>query len=149
MLVGEVCNREVVIVDRSASVLEGAKLMRQHHVGTLLIVESSEGRNKPIGIITDRDIVLEVLGEGLGVDDVTLSDVMGQELHHIDEGAGLYDAYAMMRSKGVRRLPVVNAHGELVGILAADDLIEIIAEQINELVALISREQGQEERLRS
>jgi CBS domain-containing protein len=139
----------VVIADRGISVLDGAKLMRQHHVGTLVVVKSSEGRTKPIGIITDRDIVLEVLGESLKVDDVTLGDVMSHTLHQIDEGAGLYDAYTIMRSKGVRRLPVVNADDGLVGILSADDLVEIIAEQINELVGIISREQQQEKRIRS
>ena len=149
MLVADVCNREVVIADPNLSVLEGAKLMRQHHVGTLVVVEPSDEGTTPIGIVTDRDIVLKVLGEGLKVDDVPLGDVMSQTLHQINEGAGLYDAYTIMRSKGVRRLPVVGADNGLVGILSADDLIEIIAEQINELVALISREQVQERRLRS
>lgn len=149
MLVGEVCNREVATVDRSASVLEGAKLMRQHHVGTLVVVKSAEGGKKPIGIVTDRDIVLGVLGEDLKAEDVPLGSLMSDQLHQIEEGAGLYDAYTIMRSQGVRRLPVVNAEKELVGILAADDLVEIIAEQINELVTLISREQVEERRLRS
>ncbi len=141
MLVGEVCNRDVVIADRSNSALEGAKLMRRHHVGTLVVVESSAGAATPIGIVTDRDIALDVLGEDLKPHDVSLGEVMSRTLQQIDEAAGLYDAYAMMRSKGVRRLPVVNAKKELVGILSADDLLEIVAEQLNELVGLIGREQ--------
>jgi CBS domain-containing protein len=74
MKVGNFCNRDVVITDRDTSILDAAKLMRHHHVGDIVVVENLSKGNIPIGIITDRDIVVELAGELVGI--ITLDDMI-------------------------------------------------------------------------
>ncbi len=148
MSVGEVCNREVVIVDADAPVLEAARLMRELHVGDVVVVEQRRGMRVPKGILTDRDIVLEIVAKEVSPSMVTCGEAMSYDLLTVAEGDDLLDAMERMRAHGVRRLPVVDDEGALVGILAVDDLIELATEQLNDLVALIAREHQREERRR-
>jgi len=149
MSVSEYCNREVVIAAAELSVADAAVLMRQHHVGDLVVVREEGARRVPIGIVTDRDLVIEVMATGLDPATLTLGDLMGAELYTVSEGEALMDAVALMRDKGVRRLPVVNGEGGLEGLLAVDDVLELLAEQLGDLVRLVGREQRREQRLRS
>jgi len=144
MKVGEVCNREVVWIDREASILEAARLMRRHHVGDIVVAEERQGRPVPLGILTDRDIVVELLAEEVPLEAVTIGDVMTFELLTAGEGDEVMETLQQMRSSGVRRVPVVNGMGELAGILAVDDLIELVAEQLTDLVKLVGIEQRRE-----
>jgi CBS domain-containing protein len=122
MTVGKICNRDVVFIHQEASVPEVARLMREYHVGDIVVVSEKTGKRVPVGIVTDRDIVLEVIAEGVNV---------------------------MMRAKGIRRLPVINDDNELSGILSVDDLIELLSEQTSDLAKLIAREQKHEKEKRS
>lgn len=140
MSVGEICNREVVIVDRDESILDAARLMRKHHVGDVVVVTQKAGQRVPVGILTDRDIVIELLAREVDLDAVSIGDAMSYELLALREGDDRLDAVKRMREKGVRRAPVVNDDGALVGILAVDDLIELMTEQLSDLVALMGRE---------
>jgi CBS domain-containing protein len=149
MSVGEFCNREVVIARRDESALQAARLLRHHHVGDLIIVDEREGRRVPVGILTDRDLVMEVLAEDLGGEAVTVGDVMQTDVLLANEDQELMDAVKQMRDRGVRRVPVVDHLGELQGILALDDVVELLAEQLTDLVQLIGREQQLEGRRRS
>ena len=144
MSAGEYCNREVVVIDRTESVRKAIDLMRTHHVGDVVVVEQNEGAPTPLGILTDRDIVLEVLAEDVDLEAVSVGDVMSYELETVGEDTKFLDAIKVMRTKGIRRLPVVSAQGNLVGILAVDDVLEIISEQLTDLVGLIARERSQE-----
>jgi len=144
MNIGTVCNREVVFVHKQASIPVAARLMREHHVGDLVVIQEKTGKRIPVGIITDRDIVLEVIAEGVAMDDVTVGDIMSNHLVTAREGDSLLDTIKLMRAKGIRRLPVVNDDNELVGILSVDDLIDLFSEQIVDLARLIAREQGRE-----
>lgn len=144
MTVGKICNREVVIVDKTASIPEAARLMREYHVGDLVVVEEKAGKRIPAGIVTDRDIVLEVIAEGVDMNDVTVGDIMSNSLVTARESDGMLETVKMMRAKGVRRLPVINDDNELVGILSVDDLIDLFSEQIVDLARLIAREQKRE-----
>lgn len=148
MSAGEYCNREVVIVARSESIREAIDLMRRYHVGDVVVVEKRGEAPVPVGILTDRDIVLEVLAEGVDLDAVTIGDVMSFDLVTVPEDTSLLDVLALMGEKGVRRLPVVNRAGELVGILTVDDLLELLAEQLNDIVRLLARERSHEARCR-
>jgi CBS domain-containing protein len=148
MPVGELCVRQTVIAPRNTSVLEAAKLMRQHHVGDVVITDEKDGRRLPVGIVTDRDIVLEVLAEGIDEQKLTVGDIMSTGLVTVRESEGLFQTIQLMRAKGVRRAPVVDEQGALVGIVAVDDLLELLAEELNELVKLIAREQRREAELR-
>ena len=140
MQVGEFCNREVVIVDRDTTIMEAAKLMRSHHVGNLVVTEKQQDHQVPVGILTDRDIVVELLAEEIDVEKILVGDAMAFELHQIDEHSGVQDALTMMRDHGIRRLPVVDAKGALVGILTMDDLLELLTEQLTDLVRLVGNE---------
>lgn len=144
MTIGKVCNREVVFIHAQASIPEAARLMREYHVGDLVVVKEKTGKRVPVGIVTDRDIVLEVIAEGVGMDDVCVGDIMSDNLVTARESDGLLETIKLMRAKGIRRLPVVNDDNELVGILSVDDLIDLLSEQIVDLARLIAREQGRE-----
>jgi len=148
MSVGEVCNREVVITDRESSILEVTKLMRRHHVGDVVITEDRDGERVPVGIVTDRDIVVELLAEEVDLNAVDIGDVMSFELLIAREDDDILETIKRMQGKGVRRMPVVNQRGGLVGLLAMDDLVELIAEQLSDLVKLINTEQSRERNLR-
>lgn len=143
MPISEICNREVVIAERRNSVLEAAKLMRQHHVGDVLIVERN-GANVPVGIVTDRDLVVEIMAAGLNPETIYVEDVMVPELATVKESAGIVEALQYMRRKGVRRLPVVDDGGSLTGIVTLDDLLELLSEELLELAKLVKHERKNE-----
>jgi len=149
MTVGEICNHEVVVIQRDSSVQEAARLMRQHHVGALVIVDKLDGHVVPVGIITDRDLVVEVMATELDKKTITVGDIMVQELFSIKENTAVHDAVNFMRRKTIRRLPIINDAGELVGIITTDDIMEILSEEMLDLVKLIRWEQKKEERHRS
>ena len=128
MAVGEICNREVVIAKKALSVVDAAQLMRKHHVGDLVVVEERNGRRHPVGIVTDRDIVVEVVAAGVSPDALKVGDIMSPEVATVRESEGLFEALRHMRDKGVRRMPVVDREGGLVGILTLDDLLNLLAE---------------------
>ncbi|MEJ2089080.1 MAG: CBS domain-containing protein [Gammaproteobacteria bacterium] len=143
MSVGRVCNREVVIASPATSVADAAALMREHHVGDLVIVEESEVR-RPVGLVTDRDIVVEIVAQGLDPKSVAIGDLMTRELETVAEDMDFWDALGHMRRHGVRRLPVVNASGGLEGILTLDDVMELTSEMLTGLVSLVSTEMDRE-----
>ncbi len=144
MAIGEICNRDVVIVGRDESTLEAARLMRQHHVGDVLVVEEIKGRKEPVGIVTDRDLVVEIMAPGLDPAAITVGDIMGLDLSTVRESTGVFEAIQYMRTKGVRRLPVVDAHNGLVGILTLDDLLELLSEEMLAIARLVRLEQQKE-----
>jgi CBS domain-containing protein len=148
MPIGEICNREVVIVQRDTSVQEAAQLMRQHHVGALVVVDEVSGKRKPVGMVTDRDLVVDVLAPQLDAAVITVGDIMLPELGSVAESSGVFEVIQFMRAKAVRRLPVVDGQGALIGIVALDDLLTLLAEELNDLAGLVSREQAKESHAR-
>ena len=102
MPISEICNTEVVTTRRNASVQEAAQLMREHHVGDLVVVDELDGQRLPVGIVTDRDIVVEVVAKGVALDKLTAGDIMSLELTTAQETDGVYETIQMMRVKGVR-----------------------------------------------
>lgn len=138
MSTGEFCTREVVVAEKKMSILEVAQLMREYHVGDVVVVEQQEEQKVPVGIITDRDIVVEIIAEGVDIDAVTAGDVMSYDLLSVREKDGIWESLLQMCNRGVRRVPVVNDEGGLEGILAIDDMIELLAEELT-LLARITR----------
>jgi len=145
MSVGEICVRDVVVMDKQGSLFEAAKLMRDHHVGNLVVTENHPGRRVPVGIVTDRDIVIEVLAEGIDPKSLIVADIMSYDLLMAREDDELFDTIRAMRAHGVRRIPVVNREGGLEGIVSVDDLLDLVAEQLTDLVELFRREQKHEQ----
>lgn len=144
MPVSELCNRVVVIVQRNSTILETARLMRQHHVGDVVVVENRAGVQAPVGIVTDRDLVLEIMAPGLNQATLTVGDILSAELVSVNGNLGVFESIQYMRAKGVRRMPVVDDKGGLIGILALDDLLELLAEELLNLSKLVKYEQKRE-----
>ena len=147
MAIGEICSREVVFAHSKESVTAGAQLMRKHHVGSLVIVDEKD-RGRPVGMVTDRDIVLGVVAPRLDPETILMGDVMSPELVCVREDAGVAETIELMRLKGVRRLPVTDAAGKLVGVVASDDVIALLAEEMGGLAGMLSREERQERAVR-
>lgn len=144
MNVGEICNRTVVVARREMVLTEAAYLMREHHVGSLVVVDEREKGRVPVGIVTDRDIVVAVVAEGVDPRKIAVGEVMRPELVTVGEAESVFDALRLMRGRGVRRVPVLAADGTLAGIVTVDDLLEIVAEQLGQLVRAIATEQSRE-----
>ena len=144
MNVGEICSRIVVVAERSTSVQQAAKLMRDHHIGALVVTEGGAGARRPVGIVTDRDMVVEVLAAEVDYRTLTVGDIMSERPTTLKETAGLFEIIAQMRNGGVRRLVVVDANEHLLGIVAMDDLIPILAEELSALAQAIRVEQRRE-----
>lgn len=148
MPVGEVCNREVIVVGPEADAFEASRLMREFHVGDLVVVESHGEANIPLGIVTDRDLVLEVIAQGVDPASVVMKDLMGEPLETVNEDEALLDTLQRMREKGLRRMPVVNDIGTLQGILTMDDILELLAEELMDVVAMAVRQRQKEKQQR-
>ena len=148
MSAGEICNREVIVIQRDATIVEAAKLMRQFHVGALIVVEKRDGRQIPVGVVTDRDLVVEVVATELDAAVITVGDIMAAEVFTIKENTASHEAIEFMRRKTIRRLPVVDESGELTGILTLDDALQLLSEELLDLAKLVRYEQKKETRHR-
>lgn len=149
MSVADICKKDVAFAGRNTTVAEAARLMRHYHVGSLVVIDAEQGRRKPVGIVTDRDLVLEVYALGLDQDVITIGDIMGQELITVPEAFGIMETTQLMRMKGIRRVPVVDKTGELVGIVTVDDLLNMLADELSELARTVMHEQSREVRTRA
>jgi CBS domain-containing protein len=145
MTVGVICNPNVATVGKETGIVEAAALMREDHVGDLVVVEHRGGRTVPVGILTDRDIVVGVLAKRMALDAVTVGDLMSRELLTVRRDHSVEFALLEMRRLGVRRAPVVEADGALIGILSIDDVIQNLAKQLGRLADLIRLEQTAEQ----
>lgn len=141
MSIKEIFIREVAAASDTDTVHEAALFMRKAHVGSLVVVNA---QRNPVGILTDRDIVLSVVAAGLEPKNVKVTEVMTSNPMVVHEEADLWDTIQIMRAHGVRRLPVVNDQHQLVGIIAADDMLELLVKQGYTLIELIGQEQIKE-----
>jgi CBS domain-containing protein len=144
MTIGAICNREVITVQRDATVLHAAMLMRQYHVGDVVVIQNRKNKSIPIGIVTDRDIVVELVATELDCEVITVGDINISKLIVIKESAGMFEAMQLMADKGIRRLPVVEEDGGLVGIITLDDLLLLLSKELATLSKLVTREQKNE-----
>jgi CBS domain-containing protein len=144
MTIGTICNREVITVQRDATVLHAALLMRQYHVGDVVVIENRKSKTVPIGIVTDRDIVVELVATELDCNVITVGDIAISKLTVIKDSAGVFEAIQLMADKGIRRLPVVDDGGGLIGIITLDDLLLLLSKELAALTKLVTREQKNE-----
>lgn len=148
MSIGQYCNRHVVTTGKTTEIDEVARLMRQHHVGTVVVVERREDAEFPMGIVTDRDLVVEVLAQNLSPNTVTVGDVMSSSLVTAREDDNFWHTLDRMSAKGVRRLLVVDEKGALVGILAVEDVLTALAVGLSDVTRLVQRGIAREARQR-
>jgi CBS domain-containing protein len=139
-LVRDLAQRNVVTAAPDCTLVDCARLMRTEHVGSLVIAEAG----RPRGILTDRDIVIEAVALQLDPRTLTAGDVMSAPLVTVRDDDDLFDALARMREAGVRRLPVVDGDGALHGLLAVDNVLELLAEQVDSVVRVVKAERTRE-----
>jgi len=142
--IGKYCTRQVITATPETGIVEAAMLMREHHVGSLVVIDSEKQDGKPVGIITDRDILVEVTAEEVPLDSVTIGDIMTRSPVVVSEEENFFDCMDIMRKRGIRRLPVTDSSNQLTGIVSTDDLLKVIYEEMGNLVSLIIREQLKE-----
>jgi CBS domain-containing protein len=143
----ELCQRNVVTVRRHEELVTAAWMMRERNVGCLVVVEPAGalGGERPIGMLTDRDIVTAVIARDSDPHDVTVEDVMTRQPVSVGTSASIDDALQRMRAGGVRRVTVVDERGRLAGILALDDIFEYLAQRAPACVTPIRREPRKEQ----
>ena len=144
MKIGQICRRGVISVAGNADIAAAAQLMREQHVGVLVVYNLGEEIRRPVGVLTDRDIVLEVVAAKVDATAVKVEDIMTRQPLIATETDELADALQAMRMAGVRRVPVVDVRGALVGILALDDALDVITSLLCDITGSIKSEQRQE-----
>ena len=149
MNAADICNRIVVIAERGMAITEAAQLMRDRHVGCLVVVDETGAGRIVVGILTDRDIVTAVVAKALDPARLVVGDVMTSNMVTALESDSIKDLLSAMRRKGLRRLPVITPQGVLVGLVALDDLLAIMAEQLRDMAAIIEAEYLHERQVRS
>lgn len=134
MKVRDFCSTQVVTVEPQASLREAAMLMRNRHVGALVVVERKGGVERPVGLLTDRDIVVAVIAvPGARPEGIRAVDAMSQPLVAVREDDNVFEAVEIMQQKAVRRLPVLGADGALRGIVTADDVLRVLSAELGSL----------------
>lgn len=149
MLASDVCNRIVVIAERGLSLVQAAQLMRERHVGCLVVVDETGAGRLVVGMLTDRDIVTAVVARDLDATQLTVGDVMSRDPISAREDDSIKDMLVSMRRQGIRRLPVVTSQGVLVGLVTLDDVLALMAEQLREMASVIETEALREHRERA
>jgi CBS domain-containing protein len=137
MRAGELCTREVYLARAGDALVDAAREMRRRHVGSIVVVESTGESVRPVGIVTDRDIVCGQLARGADLYCLTVGDVMSTDLTTVSEDDDVTGVIKRLAGAGVRRAPVVNVGGDLVGIVSFDDVLPLVSSELAGLAHLI------------
>ena len=133
-MLGKVCMKPVVTASAQMTISEAARAMRSKNIGALVVVNAG----RPIGMLTDRDITVEVVAHGMDPDSVRVGDVMRKKPVTIRQDLGLLDAARTFAKSGVRRLPVVDKGGVLIGVIAIDDITMLLGNEMGYLAGALS-----------
>ena len=151
MNVADLCSRNVVSVRKTDEVVDAARLMREHHVGYIVVVEPDFAGStvRPIGVLTDRDIVVGIVARERDPRSLVVGEVMSEKPVVLNKSDSIAAAVREMRRIGVRRMPVVGSLGELIGVLSLDDVLEALAGELQNLAGAVRNEQRIESALRT
>ena len=141
MLIKDICVGNVVVSDLQTSALQAASLMRHRHVGDVVVVDNPVSEGVPLGVVTDRDLVVEVLGNGLDPAKTTLGSLMRTPVVIARESEDTATVIERMRAHGVRRVPVVAGEGEVVGIVTLNDLLKAAIADAGALLEVMTKGQ--------
>ena len=136
MPVGDYCRRPAATIAPDDSVRAAAERMEKGGLGCLIVAENG----KPVGILTDRDVALGILCKRLDAGAVSVSELAARSPLVIEQDAPLAEAARMIRRHGIRRLPVVDKKGELVGVIAADDLMQLVVSELESLAPAVRKQ---------
>ena len=134
MTIWRICQRDVDTATTAEGVHAAARRMESRCVGTLVVLDEHEHL---LGIVTDRDIALRVVGQGRNPEETSVGDIMTRSPKTLPESAPISGALAAMHAEGVRRLPVVDESGRLVGMVSLDDLVKQLAEELRQVASII------------
>lgn len=137
MLVGTLCSRRPVTVSTGAPISDVARLMRDEHVGAVIVSEAGRGRTRVLGMITDRDIVRAQLERTADLSRLSAGEVMTRNPLVIGEEESVDGAIAHLRARGIRRAPVIAVDGALVGLISTDDLLTHVARKLIGLAEIV------------
>ena len=140
MSLERMCSKTVVTIPLDATVLEAAKLMHSEHVGSLIAVDDF----RPIGIVTDRDIVLRLVATEKKPEQTKVREIMTANPTMVNVNYDVLDAVRLMRNRGVRRLPVIDEHRHLLGIITMDDVLTAFGAEVGDLAGAVQKEFGLE-----
>jgi CBS domain-containing protein len=140
MSLERICTKTVVTIDPHATVLEAAKLMQSKHVGCLVVTDNS----RPTGILTDRDIVLKLIVRERNPAETSVQEVMSTNPTMVNVNYELIDAVRLMRSRGVRRLPIVDERRHLLGIVTMDDVLSALGGEVGDMAGTVQKGFGLE-----
>ena len=145
MQLRDICTTDVVCCRPQASALDAARLMRHKHVGDVVVVNDPEGERVPLGVVTDRDLAVDVLGYGRDAAQTPLSELMRKPVVIATESDDESVVAERMRFHGVRRIPVVDERGILKGIVTLDDLLRAQLFDMQNLLASQAKAQRREQ----
>lgn len=145
MTISDLCKRVVVTIRRDATAEDAARIMRASHIGNVVVVDAADTR-KPVGIITDRDIAVEIVAQGLAPAQTMVGAVMSAPVVSLREEDSIIEALDKMSARGVRRAPVLDRDGHLKGLVSVDDLVPLLARELAKIGALIRHGQAAEMR---
>ena len=137
MSVGRICTRYVDLADAEETTQAAAQRMRDRKVGTLVILDRAR---RPVGILTDRDLVTRAVARGKDPRQTLVGEVMTRDPMTISEGAPIEQALSLMRSGSFRRVPVTGSDGALVGLVSLDDILSLLAEEFTQVGTLVEKE---------
>jgi len=144
----EFCTVDVAFCTANTRVIDAARLMREKHVGDLVVVKELDDEMVPLGIVTDRDVAVEILGRGLDPEKTLVASLMRTPVVVAQESEDSSQAIERMRVHGVRRLPIVDGHGFVTGIVTLDDLLRLLVADAEALLQIMERGQSRERRTR-
>lgn len=136
MSLNKIATKNVVTISTKSSVYDAAKLMRESHVGDVVVVEEQYGKKVPVGIVTDRDIVVSTVAFNLLPESVQVDEIMGPTLASASPKDSFYHVLTLMREHGIKRIPLMNEHGGLEGIISADDIIAVLASELGDIAKI-------------
>jgi len=145
---GELCTREVVTATRSMALNEAARVLRERHVGCLVVVDETREGRIVVGLLTDRDIVTAAIARDASLLTLRVGDVMSADVSMVHEVSSVHDTIALMRHRRVRRVPVTSTRGFLTGVLTTDDIVKLLAGELQALAETITEQRQLEQMLR-
>lgn len=144
MPISQFCNEKAIRVGPSATAHSIAKKMKMEHINDVIVEERINGKMEIIGIITDRDIVMEAIAEDIELREIKARDMINRKPVTVPESCGVYEAIEIMQKEGVRRLLVMNKSYEVIGVLTTENLLQVLGDEFNQLGNLLKDQSSRE-----
>jgi len=132
--------KKVVVISAESTLIEAAKLMKQKNVGCLVVIKDKKQDSAPVGMLTDRDIVIKCLADKKDASSTRVKDIMSENLLTIKKDQGIKEMMTLLAQEGVRRAPVVDENNKVCGLVAMDDMLTLIANELNSIKNVIEKQ---------